>query len=69
MKETHIRLNAAITSLSHSQNTQRRSKECVYPIKTLSWHHITQALSWQIFLLHELFYWNYNISIYCYRSA
>lgn len=69
MKGTHIRLNAAITPLSQSQNTQRRSKECAYPFKTFSWHHITHALSWQIFSLHELFYWNYDISIYRYRSA
>ena len=69
MKATYIRLNVAIPPLSHSQNTQRRSKECAYPCRTFSWHHITQALTWQIFSLHEFFNWIQDISIYSFRSA
>jgi hypothetical protein len=45
MKATYIMLNVAIPSLSHSQNTQRRSEECAYPFETFSSHHITQDLT------------------------
>lgn len=38
-------LHVAIPPLSHSQNTERRSKECAYPFETFSWHHITQAIT------------------------